>query len=413
MIARRLLLTLLGATLLLGASGCSLFPEPPASLVEAAIKFEAEIRALPGVASANAEVADVDPKDNPGQYYLSVVVTAKNSKDLATVPDLIATVQSPAGLKLRHTLIVPAGEQVAAVTLDNSRNVARAEALRSLPFVTSVRLDDHADRVQVAEGVELTPAVAALRGSGALTAGPFDSVAMAWDATDLDISVSMAGPSAALIDFIDNTWLRLDRVSSSEPGDLQQRPTLSVDASHPEAVSKALAALVGDELDGRPRTAFRVRSDTDEISGYVGFPLGSPEPDDLAAVDPVPPPVDEAARAAQIAADTKTVTRFLVDSAEASGIPGTPNVFVGGCSSAVDSPQVQGTLLLPVFDYLDSAELPYEAVTASWEKSGYAHSEQATGTAIFSPKERRQIAEATIRGTSEGIQITAAAACVA
>ena len=413
MITRRVLSTLLAAALLLSAAGCSFFPEPPAASVEAARKFEAEIRALPGVASANAEVRDVDAKDKPGQFYLSLVVTATDSDGLTSVPDLIATVQSPAGLELRHTLIVPAGEQVAAVTLDNSRNVARAEALRSLPFVTSVRLDDHADRVQVAEGVELTPAVSTLRGSGALTAGPLDSVAMAWDASDLDISVSMEGPSTALIDFLDNTWLRLDQVSSSEPRNLLQRPTLSLEASHPDAVAKALTTLVGDELDGRPRTAFRVRSDTDEVSGYVGLPLGSPEPDDLEAVDPVPPPVDEAARAAEIAADTKTVTRFLVDSAEASGIPGTPNVFVGGCSSPVDSPQVQGTLLLPVFDYLDSAELPYEAVTASWEKSGYAHSEQATGTAIFSTKERRPIVEATIRGTSEGIQITAAAACVA
>lgn len=412
MIARRALSTLLAAALLLSAAGCSLFPEPPPAFVEAASKYEAEIRALPGVASATAEVRDVDAKDKPGDFYLSLHVTASSSDGLAAVLDSLSTVETPAGLELRQSVSVPAGPRVAAVSLDNSVNVRRAEALRALPFVTSVRIDDQYDRVQVAGGVDLAPAVETLRGSGTLTANPFDSVTMAWDDSDLDISVSMAGPSAALMDFLDHTWLRLDRISSSEPDSLRQRPTLSVEASHPDAVAEALSALVGDELDGRPRTAFVVRSDTIEVSGYVGLPLGSPEPDDLAADEPVPQPVDEAARAARIAADTKTVTRFLVDSAEASGIPGTPNVFVGDCSSPVDSPQVQGTLLLPVFDYLDSADLPYESVTASWERAGYAHSDQATGTAIFSSGAVRPIQVATIRGTSEGIQITAMAACV-
>jgi len=411
-IARHLLSTLLAAVLLLSAAGCSLFPEPPAAFVGAASKFEEEIRALPGVASATAEVRDVDPKDKPGQFYLSLVVTATNSDGLTTLPDLLSAIQPPAGLEVRQTLNVPAGPQVAKVSLNNSRDVARAKALRVLPFVTSVRLDDGVDSVQVSEGVELAPAIAALRESGTLTADPFDSVSLAWDASDLNVSVSMAGPSAALVEYFENAQLQLDQVSSSEPRDWLPRPIVNLVAPNPDLVAKALSELVGDELEGRPRTAFSVYSDTQEASGYVGLPLGSPKPDDLTTTDSVPPPVDEEVRATQIAADTRVVTDFLLDTAKASGIPGTPEMFVGSCASPDNSPQVQGALLLPVFDFTNSAEPAYAAVTKSWEAVGYIHSEQATGTAIFTPQGKQPIVQATVRGTSDGIRISAMAACI-
>jgi len=87
-------------------------------------------------------------------------------------------------------------------------------------------------------------------------------------------------------------------------------------------------------------------------------------------------------------------------------------VFVGSCASPDDSPQVQREVLLPVFDFTNSAEPAYAAVMESWEAVGYIHSEQATGTAIFTPQGKQPMEQATVRGTSDGIRISAMAACI-
>jgi len=134
----------------------------------------------------------------------------------------------------------------------------------------------------------------------------------------------------------------------------------------------------------------------------------------MRAADPTPHPVDEAALATQLAADTESVTHFLLAAAEAAGIPGipaAPDVFAGQCSNPDTLSQLQGTLLLPVFDYVDSADDAYDAITASWEADGYTSSDQAMGTAIYSPITDQPVVQASIRGTSEGIRVTAMTAC--
>jgi hypothetical protein len=64
-----------------------------------------------------------------------------------------------------------------------------------------------------------------------------------------------------------------------------------------------------------------------------------------------------------------------------------------------------------VFDYVDSADDTYDAITESWEADGYTRSDQAMGTSIYSPITVQPVVQASIRGTSEGIRITAMAAC--
>ncbi|TBN56014.1 hypothetical protein EYE40_00595 [Glaciihabitans arcticus] len=410
MISRLLVSLVLSGALLM--TGCSPLPQPPAQSVAAAREFEAEIRALPGVTKVVAEVDAVDEKDRPGEFYLRLVVTAARADDLATLPDLIAAVPSPTGLRLSSTLFVPKGPGVAAVTLENSREVERAAVLRALPMVDSVRMDPTSDSVQVASEIRVASAVAALRESGTLTSDPFDAVSVSWEGFDLNVSVSAAGPSDALIDYLEEARPRVDRISSVEPREQSPRPHLTVNASSPGVIARSLAALTGDETPGRPRTVFFVHSDTESITGYVGLPLGSAEPDDLALFEPTPAPIDEVARAAQVAADTELLTQFLLNSAEASGVPGTPEVFVGECSTGADGVQVQGTLLLPVFEYADSAEPAYKAVTRFWKASGLEHTEQATGTSIYSPSTVQRIEQATIRGTTEGVRITAMTTCL-
>ena len=105
MIIRRLLALLLGGALLLALVGCSLLkgPPPPAESVAQAQAFEAEVRALPGVARASAEVRAVDAKDRSGEFLVSLTVHAEHADDLATLPDLVAGVTSPTGLPLRSS----------------------------------------------------------------------------------------------------------------------------------------------------------------------------------------------------------------------------------------------------------------------------------------------------------------------
>jgi hypothetical protein len=180
-----------------------------------------------------------------------------------------------------------------------------------------------------------------------------------------------------------------------------------VSSENASAAVIALAALEGDQRDGRPRTAFRVQGVGEPIRGYIGLALGSPEPDDLAPL--APEPVD---LTAQLDEYTRVVTALLTDTALAAGIPGSPQVYVTDCSDTEGVSQVEGMLVLDVFAYADTADPSYDAVTTFWEQRGYTHSDQALGTAIYSPSVAESVALATIRGTSDGIHIRVVSACV-
>lgn len=414
---RRLLAIALGAAVLLATAGCSwLVPDPPDDVVAKAEAYAAQIRDLPGVDSAEARVTAVDPKDKPNEWRTAVRVIATGADDLPLLPGAVSAIRAPSGLISRVTIDFPAAQGIAALTLGSfdSAAVQRAGVLRALSAVRSVAVTEWGSGVTVGAGTSLTEAAALIRGTGTLTTDPFDAVHVGHESGKGNAEISQAGPSDPLLRFIDKLVAdpAVRFADSAEPSEQSARPLVRVGAADPDSVAAALAGLAGDEREGRPRTAFGVSDEDAPIRGFVGLPLDSPEPDDLVP-PPVPPtPDEEAARAAALAEYELQVGAFLDDAAEAAGIPTTPEVFVTDCETPATGSRVQGMLLIDVFAQADSADPAYDAITSAWEKKGYTHSDQALGTAVYAPITSQPVAQATIRGTSDGIRISAFSPCV-
>ncbi len=395
-------------------TGCWPQLQAPASVVAAAEKYADAVRALPGVVTVEAQVESVDPKDRPNEWRARVVVDARAAQDLEEVTALIAAVPPLYGAQLQLTVRFPAAAGLAPVDLTNPQqtDVTRAAVLRAMPFVERVSLSGTFS-VQITAGTGLGDAVAAIRASRTLTSDRFDSLTIFIGAGGMLVGVSQAGPSDALVALIER--LRGDdavhSISAYEPQPERERPSLSVETDAPQQLADTLAALEEQRGDGRPRTAFRVRMGDDSIGGYVGLPLGSPEPDDLPVAESAPQPPDPEVIAALLAADTASVTELLDATVASSGIPGTPVVSSVGCTRSGSTSQARGTLTLPVFDYTNSAEPAYAAIVAGWQAAGFAQTEQATGTAIYTADATQRVEQLTIRGTASGIEITATGRC--
>lgn len=410
---RRLGSIVLAAALAVVLAGCAwALPDPPARLVTAAAAYAQQLEGLAGVASATAEVEAVDPKDHPDEWFVHVGVEAENAELIATLPGAISGIQPPSGVETTFAVIFPSDDGIAPVTLSDLGSASRERAmlLSTIPVVIGVSIGEHESSVILSAGTTLVEAAQVLRASGTLAEGPTTTVNMGYETNKGPVEVSLDGPSTPLLGLLqklhDDPAVR--SVTAREPSAQSERPQVYVSSENASAVVIALAALDGDQNDGRPRTAFRVQGVGEPIRGYVGLALGSPEPDDLAPPTLSPEPVD---LTAQLDEYTRVVTTFLTDTALAAGIPGSPQVYVTDCSEAEGVSRAEGMLVLDVFAHADTADPTYDAVTAFWQQRGYTHSDQALGTAIYSPSVAESVALATIRGTSDGIHIRVVSAC--
>lgn len=400
----------------IGLGGCSIFGPPPAELVAAADLYVAQIRAVPGVAKAEVDVSQVDPKDRAGVWGVRVLVDAATADDLASVPAAIAGITQPQRAETSVVIRVPGGHGVAPVVLSSPTegDVEASRVLRELPFVAKVILAEYGDSVQLLDRTLLATAVVELRRSGVLTSDLLEGIAVGWGDGRGSAQVSLAGPSDAVVGVFDSLMrdANVQYIRAEEPSEQSARPRITLDAARAAPVAARLSTMDEQQVEGRARTAFWVSSDADAdyTLGFVGLPLGSAEPDDLPPGPDQPPPVDPAVLAAQLADDTAGVTAFLTAAALAADVPGVPTVFVAECMD-IEQSQVWGMLLLPVFEYTDSAEPGYAAIVAEWEADGYSHSDQATGTSIYTPSQTRPVMQANIRGTADGIQLEAIGAC--
>lgn len=400
--------------LLLGLAGCSLFSDPPDGLIEAADEYASAVRALPGVSDAKADVTAVDQKDRPGEWRVNLVVTAISVDGLESVTDGVWSIQPPAGAVVAVTLRYPEESGLAPVSLGDpsTASAERARVLRVLPFVESVALSGTEVSLLLADGTRLDDAAAAIRATDVLAADPYDSVRVGYATDRVTIGISLAGPSAAVVSQIEVLAgdPGVQRVSSVEPTRRLPRPQISVQTSDPAGVSSGLAGVRGDGADGRPRTAFMVTGGTSSVAGFVGLPIGTAEPDDLPLAldgrDPTPPAV----LAAHLAADAAALRSFLVDTIEASGAPGSPETYVVPCVEPGLS-RVEGYLLAHVFEVAETTYPAYDAITAVWEAGGFDHTDQATGTSIYTSTVTRGVVQASIVGTTDGIQISAFTEC--
>jgi hypothetical protein len=401
---------LLVAVAMLGLCGCSLFPEPPAELLTAAQVYADEVRELPGVEAAKASVEEVDRRDRPGEWLVRLVVDAVAADGLMTVPIAVAAVQPPLDAELLVTVRVPAALGLAPVDLTNAleADLARAATLRALPFAAAVH-SDSGFSIDLLAGTRLKLAVSKVQESGVLASDPLDHIRLVTQ--HLSVDVSATGPSAELAALIDDLGgdSSVQRVYATEAWQYSARPRLTVYLDNPTSLEGAVTALREPTVAGRPTTEFRLSDGDEEVRGFVGLPLGSAEPDDLPRPEPEPT-ADPAVVAAQLASDAAHIVEFLIGTADSAGVPGAATTVVTGCEAPATS-QVRGSLLLAVFDYSDSAEPAYDAIVAAWEAAGYTHTDQAVGTAIYTASDDRAVGQLTIRGTSEGIEISAWGLC--
>jgi hypothetical protein len=401
---------LLVAAAVLGLSGCSLFPEPPDELLAAAATYADEVRELPGVEAAKASVEEVDRKDRLGEWRVRLVVDAIAADGLMTVPIAVTAVQPPPDVELLVTVRVPAAPGLAPVDLTNAleADLERAATLRALPFAAAVH-SDNGFSIDLLAGTRLKLAVSTVHESGVLASDPLDHIRLV--AKNLSVDVSATGPSAELAALVDDLGgdSTVQRVYATEAGPYSARPRLTVYLDNPSSLVDAVTALREPTVAGRPTTEFLLSDRDEEVRGFVGLPLGSAEPDDLPRPEPAPT-ADPAVVAAQLASDAAHIVEFLTGTADSAGVPGAPTTVESGCVAPATS-QVWGSLRLAVFDYSDSAEPAYDAIVAAWEAAGYTHTDQAAGTAIYTSSDDRAVGQLTIRGTSEGIEISAWGMC--
>lgn len=456
-----LLSALVASALLVSAlTGCSLFPDPPEALVQQASRAAAEIGALSGVASATSDVVARDEKDHPGDWIVSIRVHTNTVEGLTTAPepvlDAVQRVDLRRAYRVNVTLDVPGGAGLAPVRISGlgEEQPARAagpdviepaDLLRRLPLAKRVTFESSTGTVSLTDPAAhgsspLAAAAGALRSVAGLGGGALTAVAALWPDGDQrmsrSIEVTPAAPSEALAAVLDHlasrddvTWINSDDNRPDVSGthsfvDPQgSRPTLSIETAHPEADAQAVASAVDPAADRgeRPRTAFDLHdaNRSHSVQGFVGLPVGSAAPgqtwEELLA-----PVRDPAAMEDQLAQHEDDVRGFLQRAASVASAPSDlhlsvqPGACVGGGGEAV-----HGSVSLPLWHDPTSTDesvgRAFAAITTDWARAGLAPRDRAMGTDFWAPDGSRPasagIAQASIRGTMDGIRIEAVSLC--
>jgi hypothetical protein len=114
-----------------------------------------------------------------------------------------------------------------------------------------------------------------------------------------------------------------------------------------------------------------------------------------------------------------TLRAFLERSADAAGVPATVTTGTEQCAptGSTWSPDATGTRAtafssVPVFQIVDDAQGPFDAVTALWTSEGLAVSGRAMGRDYWSSSTGADPATASIRGTVDGLSLSAESVCV-
>ena len=453
-----------GATVLaltLALTGCApwagLATGAPAEIRAVVDEALTEIRATPGVANATAElrVSRSDAQDgalasDPDLWDAHFTVQADNEGvDVPALAVSVASATRNGTVSMSSVVRIP-GEKGAAdvslsfsppgigviTSLDPEPMANAALALRDLPGTLSVSVFQHGEPVAInvesaAVWAELTTTIRALPdfGSGALPAVTLTAPA-AGSGENSSLTIDPTSPGTGLVRFL--TELSTDRSVTSvrfNGGDSLMdsaawRPNLSVRVAAPgdiDDVAGLLTTLDGSQtqVDGLPLASFDVSAatgSTETVSGYLGLPLGSAEPDDrLAGLPGATPPavVDPADAATRIADDLALVTALLDAAGDTAGIRGPAAVATAPCTDGSDGSdeQVAGSVVIPIFEIADNADEAFDAITTAWEIGGFSRSDRAMGTDFYSVPDG-SLETLSIRGTAAGISINATAPCV-
>ena len=424
---------------------------PPADVTALVDEALDAIRAAPGVATATSEITGRDTTaDGPGSgavaWAASFTVQADaTGVDLGSLAASIEEDTRHGTVSMSSVLLVP-GEDGAADSrlvfsppgigvIDNHQPEQMADAalaLRDLPGARSVTVSQHGEPVDLeiestSLWADLTMTVRALPGfgSGALPAvslrEPADGARKA-----STLTIDPTSPNALLVPELSTlattaavTSVWFDGVDVRKDSDTW-RPTLEIlvaAAADLEPLADRLTQLSAAQthVEGVPLAAFDVTT-TDSaatLTGYLGLPLGSAEPDDrMAGLPGAPPPavVDPGDASTRIEQDRALVTALLDAAGDAAGIRGPAEVLTAPCTDGSDE-LVQGSVVIPIFEIADSADDAFAAIVAQWEIDGFTRSDRAMGTDFYSAPDG-SLDTLAIKGTVDGIRITATAPCV-
>ncbi|MBO0982961.1 hypothetical protein [Rathayibacter sp. SD072] len=409
--ARRAAAGLLAAVVL-ALVGCT---APPTGSQDALDALAERVGAAEGVDSVTSSLDQADVKDRPDEWIAFVEVGAGGS-DLRTASAVqVALGAGVVGADLRVSLSVGAGEGLAPVHLDPRRraDVALAEDLRSLPVVDRVDLVSGRTASLTADA-DLADAVPVIRPLAPL---PDERGALSLSTGTSLIGVDGTRPGAALLARLDrlDEDPGIDEVRTGTGAPLALRASVDVVAEDVPAVAALLAATPDEAADAgtHPRTAFTVSAPGygGTTSGFLGLPLGSAEPDDLSRTGE--PPVDPSETAERIAVGEAGVRAVLESAAAATGVAAEVAVRVEECPDGRGT-RVAGGAVVPVFTVFDSPQEPFDAIVAQWAEAGFEQVDRTMGRDYWASKARREdsVDSVSIRGTQEGLSLTATAECV-
>lgn len=405
-------------------SGCSWLPQPPESAVTSLEAMRVRLAAVDGI-------ADVTTGLSPRGHGFAVEGWTAQVDATADTPDpaVAAAVRDALGdgvtqAELVLSLALPAGDGTASVTLDarDPASVDLGEVWRRIPGVASVRLGSGVRSVELQEGPTFVAEADLLR--PAIADG---AVTVRRGTTSVDVSA--IAPSPAVLGLVDRLDARPDVTEvSASLGSAQVRGIISVETEDPAGVAAVLSATPDEAADAgtAPRVVFLVRvpysADADaeaEITGWLGLPLGSPAPDDLpdpppsatptAPPSPAPPPV-----LVDVAAQEAGVRAFLEAAAATAGVPADVTTVATQCEDGSAGTQATGSVLIPVFTVMDDPQVPFDAITRSWTDAGFVPGGHAMGRDYWTAGDGRAdgVASASIRGTAEGLSLSAESVCV-
>lgn len=446
---------LVAGVLALAASGCSAFDETPGSVARV---FDAAVRALEatdGVTSVSSSIGPEEPmaggiEDDPTSWVAHLSVeTDSDVNDLGPLLDVAvqqaASVRYVALVDLTvSTRLGPASVSTLFVvsTFDgtprSSSGAVLADAgvaLASMAGAISVTVPATTApaEVLVAEPASVPPVVASVRAVAAMGSGPLTAVTVRSAATPpnvasaLSVTLDAVGPPDALVETLGGMVQRpgVDSVAYSAAGrndsdtGTSGRPGVLVTVEPAASVNEVAGQLAGLDagqsiVANSPRAVFSVRestsstSSTTSVTGFLGLPLGSSTPGDVA---PDGSYRSAEADADRLSADSASVFQLLTEAGTIAGISGSPSVRIVDCGSGVGQ-QASGSTLIPIFEVADTADEAYAAIVDSWEATGLVYSEGAVGTAIYAATPPDLLVRhATIRGTVDGISIHAEGGC--
>lgn len=450
-------------------TACSLFSQAPADVTGAVDDAVNEIRGIVGVEGVSSLISqressesEMSKSSNPSWRASIIIEVEPNLDDLGRLAAEVEAVLAVADEQVPTggTVHVPAdrGGIPGAMTLASSDHwdeivppeelAASLEMLRDLDGAegVSVSQGNPVARVHISEP-SLWPGVAAqLRklpdlGFGALTAVSIDIPTVSTHESGRQVSelkINAASPNAALIPILAELASSQDVVSVSYDGTKTvamstdaplMRPSLLVKAEGKPAVERITTLLTGlddgmTSVPGVGRAAFdvlEIAGSAGDSEGFIGLPLGSPEPDDLTEAPTAeelasgPPSVilDAGAADGRVATDRAAVGSFMDAAGDIAGIRGTADVGFSACEPGFGE-RAEGEVVIPIFEIADRADSAYAAITDAWVADGYVRVDRAMGVDMYAAADPRSpgVTSVSIRGTAEGILIRASSVCV-